>query len=88
MASLAGAERDVGAKDELVLDGDRDADACIGAHTLGGKLAWSEGDVACIEEGIEAILADGVTLYPEIGYRLVEIDLGEEAVGRAQPVVN
>lgn len=64
VVALTSTEAVVGAKDELILDGDRDADANVGAEALGGKLAWRQGDIAGIEEEIEAVLANWVPLTP------------------------
>jgi hypothetical protein len=87
VATLTGAETVVGAKDELILDGDRDADANVGAEALGGELAWREGDVAGIEEAIEAVLANWVPLNPEVRDGFVKVDLSEQAIGGAEAVV-
>jgi hypothetical protein len=87
VAALTGSKTVVGAKDELILDGDRDADANVGVKALSGELAWREGDVAGIEEEIEAVLANWVPLNPEVGDGFVEVDLGEEAIGSAEAVV-
>jgi hypothetical protein len=79
VATLAGAERHVGTKDELVLNSDRDADADIGAESLGGELPGSKRDIAGVEEAVEAVLSDRVTFDPEIGDGFVEVDLGLES---------
>ena len=88
VASLASTERNVGTKDELVLDGNRDAEACIGTESLCGQLAGHQRDIARVEKGVEAILSDGVTFQPEIGYGFVEIDLGKETVGGPETIVD
>jgi hypothetical protein len=87
VAALTGAETIGGAKDQLILDGDRDADANVGAEALGSELAWREGDVAGIEEEIEAVLANRVPLNPEVGDGFIEVDLGQEAIGGVEAVV-
>ena len=69
------------------MDGDRDADANVGAETLGAS-GWRKGDIAGIEEGIEAVLANRMPLYPEVGDGFVEVDLGEEAIGGVEAVVD
>jgi hypothetical protein len=87
VVALTGAEAVVGAKDELILNGDREADANVGAEALGSKLAWRKGDVAGIEEEIEAVLANWVPLNSDVGNGFVEVDLSEEAIRGAEAVV-
>lgn len=50
MAPLAGAEADIGAEDDPVLDGDGDADANVGAKPLGSGLAGGD-DRGVIKNG-------------------------------------
>jgi len=60
----------------------RDADANVGAEALGGELAWREGDIAGIEEEIEAVLANWMPLHPEVGDGFIEVDLVRRRLGR------
>ena len=64
VAALTGSKTVVGAKDELILDGDRDADANVGVKALGGELAWREGDgFVEVDLGEEAIGGAEAVVY-------------------------
>lgn len=88
VTSFAGPETDVGAEDDSVLDSDGDSDSNVGAKPLGSELGGRERDVPSVDEAVEPVLSDGAALDPDVGDRLIEVDLGEEAIRRAEAVVD
>jgi hypothetical protein len=78
----------VGTKDDFVLDSDGSTDAYIGPESLSCELPGSKSNIAGIEEGVEAILSNGMAFDTKIGQGFVEVDLCQESVGCAEAVVD
>src|SRR6201996_1800140 len=88
MASLACSEADVGPDNHFVLDCDGGSDSHVGPHAFIEELGRRKGYVAGVEEGVEAVLAEGMAFDADRCDGLVEVDLAKQTIGSPETEVS